>query len=258
MIRISFAVIGLIYALAQSYVYGKGKLQDLSSPAGKPVMNVSDAVAYRRSVRGFLDTPVDLALVRDIIERAARAATGGNVQPWHVDLVHGDSMDRLKAIMAEKIAARQPETPEYNIYPPSLKAPYEDRRFEVGEMLYGALAIPREDKRARAIWFSRNFQFFGAPVGLFLSLDRQMGPPQWGDAGMLLQNIMLLLCEAGMDSCPQECWAIYPKTIGAFLGLPEDRILWTGMAIGYKDAAEPANALMPTRAPAGEWLVEHR
>lgn len=218
-------------------------------------MNVSEAVAYRRSVRGFLDKPVDIALVTDIVERSARAATGGNLQPWHVDIVHGDSMKRLKAIMAEKIASRESETPEYHIYPPELTAPYTDRRFEVGEMLYGSIGIPREDKKGRAIWFSRNFQFFNAPVGLFLSLDRQMGLPQWGDAGMMLQNIMLLLCEAGLDSCPQECWAIYPKTIGAFLGLPENRILWTGMSIGYKDPDDPANALMPKRAPAGEWLT---
>jgi nitroreductase len=220
-------------------------------------MNVSEAVAYRRSVRGFLDKPVDIDAVKDVVERSARAATGGNLQPWHVDLVHGESMVRLKAIMAEKIAARQPETPEYDIYPTELKTPYTDRRFEVGEMLYGSIGIKREDRKGRAIWFSRNFQFFNAPVGLFLSLDRQMGPPQWGDAGMMLQNICLLLCEAGLDSCPQECWAVYPKTVGAFLGLPEDRILWTGMAIGYKDPEDPANSLMPTRAPLSEWLVEH-
>lgn len=220
-------------------------------------MNVSEAVAYRRSVRGFLDKPVDIALVKDIVERAARAATGGNLQPWHIDLVHGDSMKKLKAIMAEKIAARESEQQEYDIYPRELSSPYADRRFEVGEMLYGAIGIAREDRKGRAIWFARNFQFFNAPVGLFLTIDRQMGPPQWGDCGMMLENICLLLCEAGLDSCPQECWAVYPKTIGAFLGTPENRILWTGMSIGYKDPDDPANSLVPTRAASSEWLTLH-
>jgi nitroreductase len=109
----------------------------------------------------------------------------------------------------------------------------------------------------RMMWFARNFQFFNAPAALFLTLDRQMGPPQWGDAGMMLQNIMLLLCEAGLDSCPQECWAIYPQTIRDFLDTPDNRILWTGMAIGYKDASDPANALVPNRAPIKEWLTTH-
>ncbi len=220
-------------------------------------MNVSEAIAYRRSVRGFTDQPVDIALVADIVERSSRAATGGNVQPWHIDLIHGDAMARLKAIMAEKMIKRESEPPEYQIYPVGLKAPYEDRRFEVGEMLYGSIGIEREDRRSRAIWFSRNFQFFNAPVGLFCTVDRQMGPPQWGDLGMMLQNIMLLLCEAGLDSCPQECWAVYPETVRNFLGTPAERMLYTGMAIGYKDPDDPANALMPSRAPAKEWLSVH-
>ncbi len=220
-------------------------------------MNVSEAVAYRRSVRGFLDKPVDIALVKDIVERSARAPNGGNLQPWHIDIVHGDAMKRLKAVMAEKIAKRESEETEYDIYPRALTEPYTDRRFEVGEMLYGAIGIAREDRKGRAIWFARNFQFFNAPVALFLTIDRQMGPPQWGDCGMMLENICLLLCEAGLDSCPQECWAVYPKTIGAFLGTPDNRILWTGMSIGYKDPDDPANSLMPTRAPSAEWLTLH-
>jgi nitroreductase len=221
-------------------------------------MNVSDAVAARRSVRGFLDKPVDIDLVKDIIIRSARAATGGNLQPWHIDLVHGESMAKLKAIMAETVPKHPAgEGTEYDIYPTELSAPYTERRFEIGEMLYASLNIPREDKRARMMWFARNFQFFGAPVALFLTLDRQMGPPQWGDCGMMLQNIMLMLCEAGLDSCAQECWAIYPKTIGSFLGTPDNRILWTGMSIGYKDPDDPANALMPNRAPHEEWMTDH-
>jgi nitroreductase len=210
-------------------------------------MNVSEAIDYRRSVRGFLDKPVDIALVKDIVIRASRAASGGNLQPWHVDIVHGESMAKLKAIMAEKLAAGgQMEQSEYNVYPPELKDPYATRRAEVGE-----------NKAGRGKWFFNNFQFFGAPVGLFVSLDRQMEQPQWADAGALLNSIMLLLCEAGLDSCPQECWSIYPKTLGDFLHLPDNRILWTGMSIGYKDPANPANSLRAKRAPAEEWLVLH-
>jgi len=221
-------------------------------------MNVSQAIDYRRSVRGFLDKAVNRELVKDIVVRASRAASGGNLQPWHVDIVHGDSMTKLKAIMAEKTAAGgQMEALEYHVYPPELKTPYAARRAEVGHMLYNAIGIPREDKAGRATWFSNNFQFFGAPIGLFISLDRQMEPPQWADAGALLNSIMLLLCEAGLDSCPQECWAVYPKTMGDFLGLPEDRILWTGMSIGYKDSNNPANTLRANRAPVDEWLVIH-
>jgi nitroreductase len=218
-------------------------------------MNVSDAIEARRSVRGFLDTPVDPALLQRIAVAAARSASGGNIQPWHVDLVSGDSLAELKAIMAAKLAAGETETPGYDIYPRDFTAPYRDRTFAVGEGMYGHIGIPREDKAARRAWFARNFQFFGAPAALFCTVDRRMGPPQWSDLGMYLQTVMLLAVEAGLATCAQECWAVYPATIENFLGTPPGRMLFCGMAIGYEDSAEPANRLRTARAPTDEWLT---
>ncbi|MBN8808747.1 MAG: nitroreductase [Sphingomonas sp.] len=219
-------------------------------------MTVADAIAARRSVRGFLDRPVDPALLREIATRASRAASGGNIQPWHIDLVSGASLVELKAIMAAKLAAGETEPPGYAIYPSEFHAPYRDRTFGVGEAMYGHVGIARADKAARRAWFARNFQFFGAPAALFCTVDRRMGPPQWSDLGMYLQNVMLLAVEAGLATCAQECWAMYPTTIETFLGTPAERMLFCGMAIGYEDVAEPANRLRSERAPAGEWLSE--
>jgi nitroreductase len=221
-------------------------------------MNVSQAIADRRSVRAFLGTPVDIALITDIVERAARAATGGNLQPWHIDIVHGDSMAKLKAIMIETLGKGPgSERAEYDIYPKVLPTLYKDRRFAVGEELYARLGIPREDKMGRMMWFARNFQFFGAPVALFCTVDRNMGPPQWSDLGMYLQNVMLLCVEAGLATCAQECWAVYPETIRTFLGTPEERMLFTGMSIGYEDTSDAANTVRTSRAPTNEWLTLH-
>lgn len=217
-------------------------------------MNVTEAVAARRSVRGFLDTAVDEALLRAIVTKAARAPSGGNLQPWHVDLVTGEALGRLKAIMATKTSSGAMEAAQYAIYPRELAPAYKDRRFQVGMALYGAMGIARDDHDARNAEFRRNFQFFGAPAALFCTVDRQMGPPQWSDLGMYLQSVMLLSAEAGLATCAQECWAIYPDTVGAFLELPPERMVFCGMAIGYEDAAAAANALRADRAPAGEWL----
>ena len=213
-------------------------------------MNVSEALASRRSVRGFLPTPIDPVVIRRVIEKASRAPSGGNIQPWHIDIVGGEKLDALKAIMAKRIMeAPKGEPTHYDIYPKVLEKPYTDYRFAVGEGLYAALGIPREDKMARMMWFARNFQFFGAPVALFCTVARTMGPPQWSDLGMYLQSVMLLLREEGLDSCPQECWAIYPDTIGKFLNIPEERMLFTGMSIGFKDAEDKANQFVAARAP---------
>jgi nitroreductase len=218
-------------------------------------MNVTDAVAARRSVRGFLDTPVEMEVLRGIAEKAARAPSGGNLQPWHIDIVTGESLAKLKAVMAAKLAAREKEEPAYAIYPPELDMPYESRRAGVGEAMYCHIGIPREDRAARRAWFARNFAFFGAPAALFCTVDRAMGPPQWSDLGMYLQSVMLLAVEAGLATCPQECWAMYPETVTRFLGTPAERMLFCGMAIGHEDPDEPANRLRSERAATAEWLT---
>ena len=221
-------------------------------------MNVSDAVLSRRSVRGFLPTPVDGAVIRRVVERASWAPSGGNLQPWHIDVVGGERLDELKRIMLGKLmGGGETEPTEYDIYPKVLPEPYNSYRFAVGEELYARLGIPREDKAGRRMWFARNFQFFGAPVALFCSVARTMGPPQWSDLGMYLQTLMLLLKEEGLDSCPQECWAIYPKTIGEFIDIPPERMLFTGMAIGFIDPDDKANLARPARAPMADWANFH-
>ena len=216
-------------------------------------MEVRQAVSARRSVRGFLDTPVDLNLVHELVSEAARAPSGGNLQPWHVDIVAGEAMARLKAAMLGKLADG-PEMPEYDIYPKELVSPYRDRRVAVGEAMYERIGIPREDKMARRMWFARNFAFFGAPVALFTTVDKRMGPPQWSDLGMFLQTFMLLAVSEGLSTCAQECWAVYPETVRTFLNTPHERMVFCGMAIGYEDASEPANALRTERARPDEWL----
>ena len=215
-------------------------------------VSVTEALQSRLSIRDFLPTPVPQDVIRRVLATASRAPSGGNLQPWHIDVVAGDRLVELKAIMqrrlAEVAAGDRSETPEYSIYPKELVAPYRDYRFKIGEDMYARLGIPRDDKPARLRWFARNFQFFGAPMALFCSVDRRMGPPQWSDLGMFLQSVMLLLREGGLDSCPQECWAVYPKTIGDFIAIPPERMLFTGMAIGQRNPAHAVNALRSERA----------
>lgn len=222
-------------------------------------MNVYEAIASRKSVRDFLSAPVPAETIRRVLSAAARAPSGGNLQPWHIDVVAGDALDRLKSIMRERLAqsTESAEATDYDIYPKQLVAPYRDRRYKVGEDMYARLGIPREDKAARRRWLANNYQFFGAPLALFCSVDRRMGPPQWSDLGMYLQSVMLLLREEGLDSCPQECWSLYPRTVAEFLGLPAERMLFCGMSIGYRNPGSAVNQLVADRAPLEEFARFH-
>jgi nitroreductase len=214
-------------------------------------MTVSEAVLSRRSVRAFLDRPVPEELIAEILRKASWAPSGGNVQPWRIYAVSGESLQDFKALMQQRVAeCPDGESPaEYSVYPQPLKAPYRDYRYKNAEDYYGLMGIPREDKAGRRKFFSNNYQFFGAPLALFCYLDRQMGPPQWSDTGMFLQTVMLLLRESGLDSCAQECWSHYHRTVREFLKPPEEWMLFCGMAIGYEDPDARVNRMRADRAP---------
>jgi nitroreductase len=213
-------------------------------------MNVSEAVEKRVSIRAFRPDPVPGAVVREILQQAAKAPSGGNLQPWRVCALGGAPLAALK----EKVAANPfGEPPEYDVYPPNLWDPFRTRRFQNGEDLYATIGIPREDKPARLRQLARNGEFFGAPVGIFFTLDRKLGPPQWADLGMYMQTVMLLATERGVDTCAQEYWARYPKTVGEAIGLPDDHMLFSGMAMGYRDREAPINRLVAARDPFDVW-----
>jgi len=213
-------------------------------------MDVSEAVARRISIRAFKPDPVPRDAVADILLRAAQAPSGGNLQPWRVYALAGEPLTEFKALVAANPLG---ETPEYAVYPPDLWEPFRTRRWQNGEDLYATIGIPREDKPARLRQLARNGEFFGAPVGIFFLLDRKLGPPQWADLGMYMQNVMLLAVERGLDTCPQEYWARYPQTVARFLGVPDDHMLFSGMALGYRDEAHPINTLKASRDPFEVW-----
>lgn len=212
-------------------------------------MNVYEALDSRLSVRDFLPTPVPAEVIRRVLAAAVRSPSGGNLQPWQLHVLAGEPLAALKATMQQRVVdAPRGEDPEAEIYPPGLVSPYNERRLQCGEDMYGTLGIPRDDKAARRQWFARNFAFFGAPMAMFCTIDRSMGRPQWADLGLLLQSVMLLLRAEGLDSCPQACWTLYPDTIARTLGLAPEQRLYCGLAIGWRHPEHPVNQLRTQRA----------
>ena len=159
-------------------------------------VNVTDAVNARKSVREFLPDPVADVVIAELLTTASRAPSGGNVQPWRIYVVNGDSMARFREFLVD----RPVEALAYDIYPSPMHEPYRSSRFKVGEDMYATLGIEREDKPGRLAQFAKNLDFFGAPAAIFCFVDRIMGPPQWSDLGMFLQTFMLLAQEAGLDT----------------------------------------------------------
>ncbi len=215
-------------------------------------MDVTDAVATRKSIRAFLDTPVDDDMLKQLLTAASRAPSGGNVQPWVIYAITSNSMP---AMLEHLDAAPPVEEPGYDIYPPKLWEPYRTNRYALGEAMYETIGVGREDKEGRMRQFANNGKFFGAPAAIFCYIDKRMGPPQWSDLGMFLQTFMLLAEEAGLQTCPQEYWTVRQNAVGEFVGAPEELMLFCGVAIGHADPDAPINTLQSQRQPLEEWCT---
>ena len=211
---------------------------------------VDGVIRNRRSIRAFLPTPVPRDTIQEIFDVAARAPSGTNTQPWKVTVVTGAEKE---ALSRELIAtALDPEadaehSQEYAYYPEKWVPPYIERRRKVGYDLYGLLGIAKCDKERMAAQFARNYGFFGAPVGLFFTIDRIMGQGSWLDYGMFLQNVMLAAGARGLGTCPQAAFCKYHRIVSRHLHIPEGEMVVCGMALGYEDHSRIENSLRTER-----------
>ncbi|MDQ4420701.1 nitroreductase [Sphingobium sp. DEHP117] len=213
-------------------------------------MTVSEAVATRRSVRSFLDTPVPLDVLTRVMDKARFAPSGCNFQPWEASILTGAP---LKALQEKMKVSPPQDPPEYDFSAPNASPDHYARLCDVSERMYGALGIAREDKAARNAFMNNNIVSFGAPAVLLCYFPRFMGPPQWSDVGMWLQTVMLLLREEGLDSCPQEFLWMHARLIKEHIGVSDEtHIFFCGIAIGYRDEQAPINAFERSRVPLDE------
>jgi nitroreductase len=211
--------------------------------------SVDAAIESRFSARMFLSTPVPREMVVDILRVSSRAPSGTNTQPWHVYVVQGETRDRIvtEVCAAHDAIRANPELASeyreaYDYYPEKWVSPYIDRRRENGWGLYGLLGIGKGDKDAMHAQHQRNFQFFDAPVGLFVTIDRVMGRGSLVDCGMFLQNLMIAARARGLHTCPQAAWNGFAKIILPMVGAGEDKMMVCGMSLGFADE----NALVNT------------
>ena len=214
------------------------------------IMDVDQAIRTRRSVRGFRPEPVAQHVVAEILRVASRAPSGTNMQPWKVRVLAGAARERLcRAVADPFLAGTLKPDPDYRYYPSEFFEPYRSRRRKVGYDLYGVLGIDKDDHAARHRQHARNYQFFGAPVGMIFTIDRRLEIGSWLDYGMFLENVMLAARARGLHTCPQAAWPPYHQVIRQVLSIPDSEAVVCGMALGVIDPDEPANRLVTERAP---------
>lgn len=216
-----------------------------------PAETVEEAIRTRHSMRAFLPEPVSRDLVTEILDIAARAPSGTNMQPWFTYVLGGDAKDKLSADLLAAHDAQNPEhVAEVRYYPWEFFEPYKSRRRKVGWDLYGLLGIEKGEKEKMHAQHGRNYSFFDAPVGLMFTTHRELETGSWLDFGMFLQNVMLAARGKGLHTCPQAAFTHFHTIIRGHLDIPDEQVLVCGMSLGYADPDAIENTLVTEREPA--------
>jgi nitroreductase len=217
-------------------------------PAGG--IPVAQALLTRRSVRGFKRTPVPRETIEAILTLAARAPSGTNCQPWKVYVCTGEAKEALsRELVAAHFANDGTCSEEYAYYPRQWREPYLARRRKLGWDLYGLLGIAKGDRGGTSRQHAKNYEFFGAPVGLFFSLDRDLELGSWLDCGMFIEAVMIAARAFDLHTCPQAAFTPFHRIVRRHLGIPEGEVMLCGMALGEIDPDARANALVTEREP---------
>ena len=219
-----------------------------------PVLN---AIASRKSVRHFLPKAVALEDIQTILRASGRAPSGSNIQPWQVHVVMGKKRDELAASLVQTFNDKVPEQREYNYYPQNWRDPYLARRRENGWGLYNTLGIKKGDSEAMKTQHAQNYEFFGAPVVLFIVLDDDMEQGSWLDCGMFIQNIMIAACALGLSTCPQAALVNFPNLVREHLSIGQNKKIVCGIALGYEDESHIVNTFQATRIGVDEFTTYH-
>jgi nitroreductase len=213
------------------------------------MLSVADAITGRRSIRAYLEKPVPRDVLERILTVAARAPSGSNIQPWKVYVLEGAAKDRLTGGVRTALEKGEAGNREYNYYPVEWRDPYIGRRRACGFGLYKTLGIGRDDKVRMQEQHWKNFNFFGAPVGLIFSIDRDMEQGSWLDYGMFVQSVMLAARGEGLETCPQAAWAYFASIVQREVRIPDAEMVVCGMALGYADPADVVNSFVTEREP---------
>ncbi len=216
---------------------------------------VDDAITTRQSVRAFLPTPVDRATVERLLELASRSASGSNIQPWRVRVIAGAIKDRLTKAIFDAVDRDgfEPYQREWNYYPVNWREPFLARRRKIGWDMYSLLGVAKGDFEGTQRARMRNYEFFGAPVGMIFTLDEDLEIGSWLDLGIYLGTLMVAARGHGLHTCPQAAFADFHKIIRPLLNIPDKEVIICGMALGHIDPDAPINQLVTARAPLGDF-----
>ena len=204
-------------------------------------MDIIEAIHTRQSIRSFKDREVSQETVREILNISKFAPSGGNTQPWKVYVLNQNIMKELESAILHNLDNGISEKPNFSIYPQPMSDHLKNRVKECGKLMYGALEIKKDDIEGRLNQLKQNFSFFGAPVGMLITVEKEVDLNGWDHVGHFIQNLCLSSIKFGLGTCLQESWSMYPETVQKITNYNKSEILWCGVALGYPNNDHPIN-----------------
>ena len=216
-------------------------------------MNYDDVGLGRRSIRAFRQQPVPREVLEEVISLATRAPSSMNSQPWHLHVLTGEPLDRIRAENTERMVtgvAPSKETRDSGSY----EGVHRQRQVEIAVQLFEAMGIARDDKEKRQDWVLRGFRQFDAPVSVVVTYDRQLreGDIAQFDCGALVNGLVNAAWSRGLGCVVNSQGIMHSPVVREHAGIPDDQVIIICVAMGYPDDSFPANAVVSRRREVAE------
>lgn len=216
-------------------------------------VNYDEVILGRRSIRAFKPQAVPRTVIEEVVELATRAPSSMNTQPWHLHVLSGEPLDRIRAENTERMLKGVPPSKESRGIG-SYEGEHRQRQVEIAVQLFEAMGIARDDKEKRQDWILRGFRQFDAPVSIVVTYDRvlQAGDIAQFDCGALVNGLVNAAWSRGLGCVVNSQGIMHSPVVRAHAGIPEDQVIMICVAMGYPDEAFPANAVVSRRRPVAE------
>ena len=221
-------------------------------------MEYHEVINGRRSTRGFLDKPVSVEVLKEVIELAVRAPSSMNTQPWHFHIVTGEVLDNIRRENTKRNVEGVPPSREIKS-PLGYEGKHRERQIEIAIQLFQEMGIERDDKEGRQDWVLRGFRQFDAPVAIIVTFDEELKEDDISkfDCGAAVNGLVNAGWSKGLGAVINSQGIMQSPVVREYAKIPDNQIIMICVAMGYPDEEFPANKVISKRRPIEEVATFH-
>ena len=217
-------------------------------------MEYDEVVLGRRSIRGYKKEPVPKQVIEEVLELAVRAPSSMNTQPWHLYVVTGEVLDKIRKGNTERNVSGVPPSREIKTPNRGYEGLHRERQIEIAVQLFKKMGIERDDTEGRQDWVLRGFRQFDAPFCVVVTFDKELLDDDISkfDCGGIVNALVNAGWSKGLGAVINSQGIMQSPVVRKYAKIPDDEIIMICVAIGYPDFSFPANKVISKRRPVSE------